>query len=81
LVEQEAPIVDLLFLSHDDCVNHLEFQATNFRRIPYRQGLYRFLIGDAYPGRIVRQTVIYVGARKMSMPAGVTWATPRVPTG
>ncbi len=63
--------VDFLFLGSDDRIYHLEFQAYNFGKIAYRQGICCFLIGQSHPGHEIRQIVLYVGSRKMTMPDGV----------
>jgi hypothetical protein len=65
--------VDFLFVGMDDKIHHLEFQARNFKKIVYREGVCCFLIGESHPGMDIEQTVLYLGRAKMKMPNSVSF--------
>lgn len=66
LARVEERRADLVLLLADDTILHIEFQSTNDRDMPYRQGIYCLLLGQKYR-RKVRQVVLYVGEAKMQM--------------
>ena len=63
IVERRA---DLVFLLADKTILHIEFQSTNDRDMPYREGMYCLMLGKKYRCR-VKQVVVYVGFAKMKM--------------
>ncbi len=63
--------LDLVLLLADGSILHIEVQGANDRDMPYREGVYCFLLGQKYRRRKIRQVVLYVGRPKMNMPAGV----------
>jgi hypothetical protein len=58
---------DLLLLLEDESIFHLDFQSENDRDMPYREGIYGLMAGRKYR-RKIRQTVLYTGEGRMSMP-------------
>ena len=62
--------MDLVVLLENETLFHIEFQSENDREMPYRQGIYCFLLGQKYRRR-VRQAVVYIGLAKMRMDDGV----------
>ena len=63
----EERVADLILELDDGSILHIEFQSVNHPAMPYRMGIYAFLIGQKYPGRIIEQTVIYTGSDPMRM--------------
>ena len=71
-VELSKPLerrADAVFLLADKSIFHLEVQTTNDPSMPYREGVYCFLLGHKYPGKPIHQTVLYLGPEKMRMPS------------
>jgi len=66
LARVEERRADLVLLLADGTILHLEFQSTNDRNMPYREGIYCLLLGQKYRRR-VRQVVLYLGQAKMRM--------------
>ena len=66
LARVEERRADLVLLLADGTILHLEFQSTNDRNMPYREGIYCLLLGQKYRRR-VRQVVLYIGQAKMRM--------------
>ncbi|NOT59284.1 MAG: hypothetical protein HOP19_03565 [Acidobacteria bacterium] len=62
--------VDLLAEDVDGTLSHLEFQASNDPKMPWRELEYYVLIFQQ-TGRVPRQIVIYVGRGKMRMPVRI----------
>ncbi|MFN7921911.1 MAG: hypothetical protein U0Q16_17550 [Bryobacteraceae bacterium] len=62
---------DLLMRLDDGEVHHLEFQATNLYRLPYRQGVICFLLAGRHRRQVIGQTVIYLGEAPMRMRSGI----------
>ncbi len=60
---------DAAFLLEDDSIFHLEVQTTNDPAMPYREGVYCFLLGHKYRRRRIHQAVVYLGEEKMRMPS------------
>lgn len=57
---------DLILYLADGTILHIEFQSINDRDMPYRMAIYWALIKLAFR-RPVRQLVLYVGSRPLSM--------------
>jgi hypothetical protein len=66
--------VDLLAEAVDGSLNHLEFQASNDQKMPWRELEYYVLIYEQ-TGRVPRQIVIYVGRGTMRMPVRIEHPT------
>jgi hypothetical protein len=66
LARVEERRADLVLLLADGIILHVEFQSGNDNDMPYRQGIYCFLLGQKYRRR-VRQVVLYLGGAKMRM--------------
>lgn len=62
---------DMVLLVDPAELHHLEFQSSNYADLPYRQGIDCFLLAQRYKDRLIRQSVIYFGDRKMRMPSGI----------
>jgi hypothetical protein len=62
---------DLALLVDPGDLHHFEFQSTNFRKLPYRQGVTCFLLAERYPNRRIIQTVVYFGEAPLRMPPGI----------
>jgi predicted transposase YdaD len=58
---------DLLLLLIDKSIFHLDFQSDNDSDMPYREGIYGLMAGQKYR-RKIRQTVLYTGQGRMTMP-------------
>jgi hypothetical protein len=66
LARVEERRADLVLLLADGTILHIEFQSSNDKDMPYREGIYCLLLGQKYRRRI-RQVVLYVGEAKMRM--------------
>ncbi|MEO8127498.1 MAG: hypothetical protein ABJF23_03505 [Bryobacteraceae bacterium] len=66
LARVEERRADLVLSLADGPILHLEFQSTNDRDMPYREGIYCLLLGQKYRRR-VRRVVLYVGQPRMRM--------------
>ena len=66
LARVEERRADLVLSLADGTILHIEFQSSNDKDMPYREGIYCLLLGQKYRRR-VRQVVLYVGSAKMRM--------------
>jgi predicted transposase YdaD len=66
LPEVRSPRVDLLGEARDGTLFHVELQSTNDPRMPFRMLDYQLAIERRF-GRLVRQTVLYVGEAPVKM--------------
>ena len=66
LARVEERRADLVLLLAEGTILHIEFQSANDKDMPYREGIYCFLLGQKYR-RCVRQVALYLGRAKMRM--------------
>ena len=62
--------VDLAILLENGTIVHIELQSTNDRKIKYRMVTYYGLLKETY-GCPVKQVILYVGRRRLTMPSRV----------
>jgi len=64
--EMQQRRADLVLRLEDKSILNIEFQSENYRDMPYRAGIYALMAGQRY--RVpVRQVVLYVGQKRLSM--------------
>ena len=71
-VELSKPLerrADAVFLLADGSIFHLEVQTSNDDEMPYREGVYGFLLGQKYKRRRINQAVLYLGEERLRMPS------------
>jgi hypothetical protein len=66
LAQVEERRADLVLSLADGTLLHIEFQSSNDKNMPYREGIYCLLPGQEYRRR-VRQVVLYMGQPRMRM--------------
>ena len=57
---------DLVLLLEDETILHIDFQAYNDRKMPYRAGIYGLMIVEKYE-RPIEQVVLYTGQERLNM--------------
>jgi hypothetical protein len=64
--EMQQRRADLVLRLADQSILNIEFQSENHKDVPYRVGIYGLMMGQRY--RVpVRQVVLYVGQKRLSM--------------